>query len=67
MKKIKSAVFKTAIMLLAILSLIIASNAGYSIIQPEKKEIKISGNWDRSEFYAEISFSVYGEEGVSRM
>jgi len=63
MKKIKSAVFKTAIMLLAILSLIIASNAGYSIIQPEKKEIKIYGNGDRSEFYAEISFSVYGEEG----
>ena len=63
MKKIRYAVFTTAIMLLAILSLIIAANAGYGTIQQEKKEIDISSNGDRLEFYAEISFTVLGAEG----
>ena len=63
MKKIRSAVLKTAIMLFAILSLVIAANAGYSTIQREKQEIKISGNGALSEFYAEISFYTYEGEG----
>ena len=63
MKKIRSAVLKTAIMLLVIFSIIIAANARYSPIQQEKKEIQISGDGDRSEFYAKISFGVYGEGG----
>jgi len=64
MKKIRSAVFTTAIMLLAIFSLIIAANAGYSSIQ-YKKEINISDNGDRSVFYAEISFYVYVGDGCA--
>lgn len=64
MKKIRSAVFTTAIMLLAIFSLIIAANAGYSSIQHEKK-INISDNGDRSVFYAEISFYVYVGDGCA--
>ena len=63
MKKIRSAVLKTAIMLLVIFSIIIAANAGYSSLQQEKNEIQISGDGDRSEFYAEISIGVYGEDG----
>ena len=63
MKKIRSAVLKTAIMLLAILSLIIAANAGYSSIQHEKEINDNGGVGELSEFYAEISFGVYGDDG----
>jgi len=65
MRKIRyaSAVLKAGIMLLAILSLVIAANTGYSAIQHETQEIKTSGNEALSEFYAEISFGVYGEGG----
>ena len=63
MKKIRPAVFTTAIMLLAIFSLIIAANAGYSTIQHEKQENQITRNGNEGEFYAEISFVVYGEGG----
>ncbi len=63
MKKIRSAVLKTAIMLLVVFSLIVAANAGYSSVQQEKKEIIISGDGEQSVFYAEISFGVFGEGG----
>jgi hypothetical protein len=63
MKKTKSTVFKTTLMLLATFSLVIAANAGYIAIQPEKQEIKAPENANKSEFYAEISFVVYGEGG----
>ena len=63
MKKTISAVSKTTLMLLAILSLAIAANAGYSAVQSEKQEIKAIGNEHQSEFYAEISFYTYEGEG----
>ena len=50
-------------MLIATFSLVIAANAGYIAVQPERQEIKASGNAYQSEFYAEISFVVYGEGG----
>jgi hypothetical protein len=65
MKKIRSAVFTTAIMLLAIFSLIIAANAGYSTTQQEKKDSKISGEGNQPLFFAEISFYVYVGDGCA--
>jgi len=63
MKKTRSTVFKTTLMLLATFSLVIAANAGYSAVQPEKQEIKATGNAYQSEFYAEISFYIYEGDG----
>ena len=63
MKKTRSTVFKTTLMLLATFSLVIAANAGYNAVQLEKQESKAPGNAYQSEFYAEISFVVYGEGG----
>ena len=63
MKKIRPAVFTTAIMLLAIFSLIIAANAGYSTIQHEKQENQITKNGNVGEFYAKISISTFEGEG----
>ena len=65
MKKTRYTVFKTTLMLLAILSLVIAANAGYSAVQPEKQEIKATGNAYQSEFYAEISFYIYEGDGCA--
>lgn len=63
MKKTRYTVFKTILMLLATFSLVIAANAGYIAVQPERQEIKSPGNAYHTEFYAEISFVIYGEGG----
>lgn len=60
-----SAVLKTVVVLLAILSLVIAANAGYIAVQPEKQEIKATGNAYQSEFHAEISFYIYEGDGCA--
>jgi hypothetical protein len=65
MKKTRSTVFKTTLMLLATFSLVIAANAGYIAVQPEKQEIKATGNAYQSEFYAEISFYIYEGDGCA--
>ena len=63
MKKIRPAVFTTAIMLLAIFSLITAANAGYSAVQHEKQENQINSTGNEGDFYEEISISTYEGDG----
>ena len=63
MRKKKYAVFKTAIMLLTILSLVIVANAGYNTIEKDSQNNLTSKDGLISNFYAEITFYLYEGEG----
>jgi len=65
MRKNRSIVFNTTVVLLIMVFLIVAANTGYSAIQQEKMDIKTSGTPHQTTFYAEISFYTYKGEGCS--